>query len=358
MFLKELIRPNSAQKFRSSRWPKEPFVSRGPVTRFGSLSSIPELQSVAALLSNATEMIAVFGEGRSGHEQPSKCLRLYERGYTLYFTRIEKWVPKLLPLVRTLEKDLGLHRGEIYCEAFASLKGSGMRQHFDFEHNFNIQLRGKKRWKLARNQHVENPGMSWHAPSPVPPALVAYSKLPFPSRMPRGSKSFEASPGTCVFLPRGCWHATESKSESFAVVFVVAPKTWSTLLLGELEKKLSLRPEWREFAIKRSKAPLVSKLEKLAVAVQKLDADQLLREWDDLHERSYKLDPRVSKALRAQLKNKRAPERAALARWILSKKGWFSADELSASLPSMPEFQIRRTLRTWAEAGFLRSARQ
>jgi ribosomal protein L16 Arg81 hydroxylase len=78
--------------------------------------------------------------------------------------------------------------------------------HFDLDYNFNLQIAGRKQWKMAPNDLVINPISSHHAT--VGGAFICETGCRLPSEMPEDAQTFVAQPGNVVYVPRGTWHAT------------------------------------------------------------------------------------------------------------------------------------------------------
>lgn len=95
------------------------------------------------------------GEGNESVrvQDAEAALACYNSGGSLYF-RAPTEIAELL--VTALSQQLGLSFGAFYpegaprseVETFVSRKGHVTHWHFDFMHNFTIQLKGIKRWKL------------------------------------------------------------------------------------------------------------------------------------------------------------------------------------------------------------------
>src|SRR5262249_11761495 len=138
--------------------------------------------------------------GEQAHAQlapPDEALRRYEAGWTIYLNMAERFIPKLLPLIRCIEIELGLHYGDVATEIFASKKTAGARPHCDFDFGFNVQLKGKKTWRLAPNKSFKNPHTSVIIAEPFEPTVAAYSQGVLPRAMPTdGAVEFVAEPGS------------------------------------------------------------------------------------------------------------------------------------------------------------------
>lgn len=224
-------------------------VSHGPLSRFGALSRIPELQDVERLCETTSGPVTVFEKGgrQTDLERGADAFPYYVDGGTLYFRRLQESIPALAKLSDRLARDFEVWPEDVAVEAFASRDGSGAGMHFDSEQNFNIQLRGRKSWRLCENDCVELPMQSFVAGlKTVPPELSSYSVEPFPSRMPNAARSVKMREGSVLYLPRGYWHETLVQGDSFAVCFAVKPPVWAGVLLDALRRRLVQDPAWRE----------------------------------------------------------------------------------------------------------------
>jgi hypothetical protein len=99
--------------------------------------------------------------------------------------------------------------------------------HYDNDLNFQILLRGRKRWRLQRNTHVRSPLHSNHRLC-APRDDVFAEKLPFPAGVEDLEDPVEitSKAGTTLFLPLGYWHHAETSEEAFAVNVVLHPLRW------------------------------------------------------------------------------------------------------------------------------------
>ena len=92
---------------------------------------------------------------------PERAVQLYRAACTIYMTRlhaepIRRWAA-------SLDAALGLLPGTTQVNAFASSPGRGLSWHWDSQEIFVVQVRGRKRWHVAPNEHVEWPTMSGQA---------------------------------------------------------------------------------------------------------------------------------------------------------------------------------------------------
>jgi 50S ribosomal protein L16 3-hydroxylase len=154
--------------------------------------------------------------------------------------------------------------------------------HYDPVLTFNVQLHGEKVWRLAPNQHVENPvdasdNHDDHAPR--------FARGPFPTAMPADAITLRAKPGSVVFIPRGYWHETDTFGASLALTFSLRPPTWRDAILTELRRQLERDAAWREYPMGSAAGParrdeliarLATLLPQLRAIAGSLQADAVL----------------------------------------------------------------------------------
>lgn len=252
---------SSAATFLAEHWPTRALVHHGPPERLAPLLEAPALASPTALGHAYGEGVVVWFGGALASTPlrelygrrfaPLDALALHHAGATLFFERVDRWVPALVPLCRALERALGLLRGSVYCSAFASPAQGSSLPHFDPDLNLSIQLAGRKRWRVAPNRHVVDPTRGYsilHEPHEIDPELARCLRAPLPRQLPDDALTAQLEPGSVIFVPRGHWHATETLEASFALVFVAAPKTWLDLALATLRAELVGDPRWRATA--------------------------------------------------------------------------------------------------------------
>jgi 50S ribosomal protein L16 3-hydroxylase len=199
-----------------------------------------------------------------------------------------------------MELDLGLRNNDVYFEAFVS-KGAGSAVHFDPNVTINIQLIGSKRWMVAENKHVVNPHMGWSVGTSVDEKMASYSKQPFPTRMPSNAESFEAKPGTLVYLHPGYWHSTENHEPSLSLLYTINPPSWTDLLVEEIRYHLQSIEESRELAFglgttannQNKKRRLQRLIQAMGEMTKKLNADELLNEWGGVLSTQFERNPHV-----------------------------------------------------------------
>jgi hypothetical protein len=164
---------------------------------------------------------------------------------------VERFIPAVDRLVRSVAADLGLPADHCGGELIASRPGAGAPMHFDSDDGFNIQLRGRKRWRTALNQWVAHPLVSYGVGfTDIGRQLAAHAVGPMPERMPANSRTHNVGPGSVVYLPRGTWHETQvvGSGESLALVVNLRVPNWADRVLDALKRRLMSRPQFRATA--------------------------------------------------------------------------------------------------------------
>ncbi len=242
--------------FLDSFYPYKPFVHHGPVARFAEILDCAQLADARATIFATTPPILAFEN--NGYQailpDANEAMERYETGdCSLYLPTLHS-ISVVRSFAERLASDLGIHPSWIYCEGFLARDGRNVGLHYDFDLNFNIQLRGTKVWHIARNTHVENPLATYVAGSRSTTPAPNFARAPMPNTMPRSAQRIVLRPGSVIFLPRGYWHQTENQGESFALSFAIKPPTWSALVLSELGRRLERESRWRAHAFTPEKS--------------------------------------------------------------------------------------------------------
>ncbi|WP_438010423.1 cupin domain-containing protein [Sorangium sp. So ce321] len=251
--LDALIAPLSRPDFLAT-FPGEARVTHGDLSRFAPLLEMPELASVHALARVFHDPVTVyFRNDPSGQSSTGELVRApeslagYEAGALLQFNSVERWVPALDPLLRSLEEELALPAGTATCQLFASTVGAGAVPHWDNDPAFTVQLRGEKTWRLARSPAVPEP-LHNYACGSHRVQLAAYYDGPLPQAMPEDAREITAAPGSVLFVPRGFLHQTESHAHSFAITFDFVMPTWCDVVRAHVARELNQHARWRRLA--------------------------------------------------------------------------------------------------------------
>ena len=252
--LESLIHPTTWADFFTKYENNEHFVIHHPEDALSSLRSLDFLASLENLLqiwphSIQAHLPDLRDESSSIDTNPKDARKLFKNGMGLLFNEAHRLSPLLQLWLTQIRSDLGLS-SQTYsrCLIYATPDGQGTAPHFDQNINFVLQIQGTKIWKLAANEHLENP-LTRYALGAVPdPEMKGYLKKDFPLTMPSSAQTIELKPGSLLFVPRGCWHSTEAQGEALALNFTFTAPTWIDLLTTALRSRLALSPHWRETA--------------------------------------------------------------------------------------------------------------
>ena len=252
--LEALIHPASKTEFFAHYQASEPYVVHGLNETVRELTDLPFLESLDALLNSWPKDVKahlpdVADEARSIDATPADGRRLFNNGMGLMFENPEDISPVLNHWLAELRCDLGLSALTLArCLVYATPEGKGTAPHFDQNINLVLQVHGSKRWRVAPNEHVSNPMTRHTMGLPMDPELESYIQAPMPTRMPAGSDEFILKPGSLLFVPRGSWHTTESKSDALSLNFTFSAPTWIDIFSAALRRRLAQSSQWRETA--------------------------------------------------------------------------------------------------------------
>jgi ribosomal protein L16 Arg81 hydroxylase len=172
---------------------------------------------------------AVTGEARQIEVAPGQERALYDAGFTIYYHNVRS--PAIDRWLSALTDELGLVHGVTRLAAFASLRGLGLKPHYDQNDNFICQARGAKRFRLWPNTHVRYPTRGYQLGAP--PAVVHQVEAPdgLPGGLPPDPQVVELRPGSVMFMPRGMWHDTETvEDESLHFNIQSGLPTWRDVI--------------------------------------------------------------------------------------------------------------------------------
>ena len=260
-----LERMFTGHAFLSECWPDHHLVSHGELDRLGPLSTLPELATLEMLLASYRDRVRVaLPDKRDEHSslqlESSAAAALHGQGMALILNGVERFLPLVQEWLTALRLELGLPPG---CEPrsiiYVTPSGAGNSPHFDANANFVVQLRGTKRWHIARNTHVPDPTDRWAMnEGPLPEELRGYALTPLPSELPADTEVIDLKPGSVLFVPRGYWHSTEADEDTLALNFTFGQPTWADVVLGQLREKLLKDRAWRKLATGPTEAPSTS----------------------------------------------------------------------------------------------------
>lgn len=223
----------------------------------------------------------------AGHGLRAWADQQYQRGATLLFTGIGRFVPALAALQRALEE---LLRGPVNANLYITPPHSqGFRPHFDPHDVIVLPVSGHKQWHLYG---------SW-----VPLPTKALRAAVDPSRIGAPRLSPTLSPGDLLYLPRGVVHEAHAQaSPTIHLTFGILPPTWGEVLeealrhaglrAEDLRRSVAASPE-----VPDSLGPLLRALEALGgrpeEARERLQA-RFVRELPQLPRARFDVAPAVS----------------------------------------------------------------
>ena len=181
-------------------------------------------------------------------DEPRAAMICHDAGGSLYFRSPQAMVN---PWVGRLSAELGLNFGAVYSqpaagpgalpqkgeiEVFATRAGHVTDWHTDFMENFTLQLRGKKRWRIARSG-LEGPIRGYTPHYKSVDNLTQQLKLhrmqnprfPAPAPWDDGSDNdvVELGPGDFLYHPAGVWHRVECTEDSLSMNISLIGLSWA-----------------------------------------------------------------------------------------------------------------------------------
>jgi 50S ribosomal protein L16 3-hydroxylase len=252
--LAALIHPHTADEFFTLYENNQPFITHNLAEEIKPLTDLPFLASLEAMLSSWPSAIQahlpdVRDEASSIDTNFKDAKKLFDNGMGLLFNDVQNFSPLLQEWLAEIRIDLGLSALTYgRCMVYATPDTKGTAPHFDQNINFVLQIHGTKKWWVAPNQHVENPMTRHTMGLATDPELSSYIDAPMPTEMSKDAMPFELKPGSLLFVPRGCWHATEADGDALSLNFTFTAPTWIDLFTAALRGRLALSPEWRETA--------------------------------------------------------------------------------------------------------------
>jgi hypothetical protein len=329
---------------------------------------------------------------------PGKTVReavpLYEAGYTVICFRIREHLPEAIERGSAILKALGLPHQPMATRGlaepwsktglFVSLAytpancASGLGVHYDKFDSIVVHLRGRKRWRVGRHQHLEYPVYDEESAA----------RLDYPPAAPRLStridlmgelENVEMRPGSVMLVPRGTYHTTQVEDEaSLSIGYHFALPTWSDVVLAALERRLTSEPLMRTtpfgaFSLAGPTAPALERMAWAAGRAREVLADprrllevDLLGNLASRHQASFRLEPEGSVRLVADppaianyagrgLDVKLPPAAGLLCHWMFGRKAaWFDFDDaLAASGNQLAPWDVWDVLQEAVEAGLL-----
>jgi 50S ribosomal protein L16 3-hydroxylase len=280
--LRKLIHPRPLAEFRGSFAAGRPFAVHGLGKSIRALTQLPFLRSLEALLGAWPRVVKahlpdVADEASSIDASPDDARKLFANGMGLLFDDAHTLSPVVAGWLGQLRDELGLSAlTQSRSLVYATPAGGGTAPHFDQNINFVLQLHGRKTWWLAQNAHVDHPLTRHTMGLAADPELQTYARLPFPTAMPRKKQAIVLERGSCLFVPRGTWHATEAASDALSLNFTFTAPSWLDLFSAALRSRLALSGAWRGTALPAQAETFAVLLRELADDVPGWRAEDVL----------------------------------------------------------------------------------
>lgn len=167
-------------------------------------------------------------------ETVAEALAAHAGGCTLVFD-LDSNHPLVRPWLQGCTDLLAPRPNDSKLTVFCSPAGHGTTMHFDKQEVLQVQLVGRKRWRVARDESLVDPVHDWQPGHPVAPGLHNYWS-PHP---PTNIETLELEPGSLMYLPRGTWHEAVAGDEpSIALSFIVGVITYADLIVDALRTQL------------------------------------------------------------------------------------------------------------------------
>lgn len=387
-FLSSIFEPGAREEL-VRLFPSSPFHQEGDAARIAGLFP-PEVCDIHALARVFHDPVTAWFDDDAKYEstraQPLRApesLARYEAGALLQFNYVERWLPQIAPLLRSLELDLGIPPGTAHCQLFASKAGGGAKAHWDNDPVLTIQLRGSKSWRFSAQGFVAQPTYNYVCGTHRGP-LAEYHEGELPQGMPAEAREVRLVPGAVLFLPRGYLHETRTHGHSLSLGFDFTMPTWSDLVWKHLRHRLNQNERWREYALGISDADISQPLQRLrgmlgdiqqVVDELIVDSEPVLRVADPpLHRSGARSFHRTN--VRAELGRSAvsngypcrieaqqpgdaptelelSPELVELAQWIVEASGVLSQREILQHGASLERVDVIATLEAFIEVGVL-----
>jgi hypothetical protein len=327
------------------------------------------------------DRVDLFGADGFRSSVPGRvALDFYKRGDTLYISRLEQSLPAARELCGPVATSLGVDPRQLSVEIFAGRNRGVSSLHYDHDTNFHILLSGKKRWRLQRNRHILYPLFpNQNLKSPREEALA--ERLPFPTHVTDldDPVSVIATPGTCLFLPVGCWHEVEMLDDCVAVNISLQATRWLDAVASAVRRALVSNPELRRpvFGARLNDGSMLQRdarlhldtaVEAVAIAVRAVSLDDigLAAEQPTMRWRSETNGRKLEKTARgirfvcADMHRNDVPVDAAIAsllRKMFGLSGWFTLEDLKALAPTIPTRSILEFMTSMKERGYFEGHR-
>lgn len=187
------------------RGAREPVVAHGPAARLRPLlGELPrDLTTFVARFGNRVRRPVDRGDGMMAYRD-ARASSSTAPGKWFFFDALDDRCNSARALLDALQHALGA-RGSGICRAFFHSAGARVPRHCDDVAVVAIQLSGSRAWQLEPNRR---PPAGLYDPVPMSAERDVFG--------PRVC-ALTMRPGSVLYVPRGWWHATRSRHESFAL---------------------------------------------------------------------------------------------------------------------------------------------
>ncbi len=196
----------------------------GPRRRFLGLlgeALVPDMRALAKLaLPYGRDLGAIIYDDRGvlgmrglGRRERA---RIDTPGGIYFFRKFDERFEEVQRLRRSLCDALGSRPSGARISATLQNRNALLPRHCDRTDVFILQLFGSRRWRLQQNS---DPPAGLHALVRTPAHLRKGWSADFKGPSP----VVTLKPGSALYVPRGCWHETQSSGPSLALVITVSP---------------------------------------------------------------------------------------------------------------------------------------
>lgn len=388
--LSKWLAPTSVSEFRRVHLGRTPFYAPASKERLDTaLPLLPSWQT-KDILPRVEQAVAWFpaldGSLKIAEVSARAAEDLHDAGTTLYLRRIAA----LDALADDLSAGLAIPRTMLEVTLFCNRVGARTRMHFDRVGTITMQIRGRKRWTVARNDAAPKAHLNWTTLNPFPPGLRHYAHDLPPSTMPESAESFSLEPGAVLYVPEGYWHETESDLDSCSLHIHVLNHYWVDALLSTLRCRLIADESFRGTAYtlwapedrESTRTHVRALMDSAASSLAQMTVDDVLprvagergAEGSQLFQRRYRtgwgIEARRGEAgeqLVTLVVDEQGVEEATTlemseifvsACQVLDRSGPVAAADLARSVPGMTDAEAAELLELLTEHGFLRRVSQ
>lgn len=196
----------------------------GPRRRFLSLlgeALVPDMRALAKLaLPYGRDLGAIIYDDRGvlgmrglGRRERA---RIGKPGGIYFFRKYDERFDEVRRFRKSLCDALGSRPSGARISATLQNRNALLPRHCDRTDVFILQLFGNRRWRLQQNS---DPPTGLHALVRTPRRMRKGWSADFEGRSP----VVTLKPGSALYVPRGCWHETQSSGPSLALVITLSP---------------------------------------------------------------------------------------------------------------------------------------